>query len=253
MVSHSDMPGSLVSTRITGPVLTLNVQMSLYETNLAAFLSPDRSSFSSQPELTHCFHPCVSLELLSNIVSGVEYLHGQGVVHRDLKPANIFLSLGSGRRPPYGSVDLSTCKPCPERECVHVVPRIGDFGLVAALGEKCVAGGVETAVKPVGTEFYRPETSSGVSEKLDVYALGVIAVEMLSQFGTRMERVDALTKLRKGEFPDGFAARLGEMGDKMQQLIGAMVLPDQQQRMGCDEVKGEITALVQALREREEM
>ena len=136
MISHSDMPaGSLVSTRSTGPVLTLNVQMSLYESNLADFLSQERTSFSSKPELTHCFHPCVSLELLSNILSGVEYLHSQGVVHRDLKPANIFLALTTGRRSPYGSVDLSTCASCPGRECLHVVPRIGDFGLVAALDD----------------------------------------------------------------------------------------------------------------------
>lgn len=249
MISHSDLPASsLIGTRTPGPVLTLNVQMSLYESNLAAFLSPDRSSFSSRPSLTHCFHPCVSFELLSNILHGVEYLHDQGVVHRDLKPANIFLSLNSGRRPPSGSVDLSTCKPCPDRECVYVVPRIGDFGLVTALDEKCASGGTNTVTKPVGTEFYRPETSSSVSEKLDVFALGVIAVEMLCPFGTRMERGDTLSKLKRGEFPDGFAAKLGPHGDKIQQLIGAMVAADETQRMGCDEARTEIAALVEALK-----
>ncbi|KAJ4315886.1 hypothetical protein N0V94_005714 [Neodidymelliopsis sp. IMI 364377] len=249
MVSHSDHPaGALVSTRSTGPVLTLNVQMSLYESNLAAFLSPERSSFSDRPELTHCFHPCVSLELLSNILSGVEYLHAQGVVHRDLKPANIFLSLSTGRRSPYGSVDLSTCKPCPERECIHVVPRIGDFGLVAALGGSCVNSSM-TASKPVGTEFYRPETSSGISEKLDVFALGVIAVEMLCKFETRMERFEALSRLKRGEFPAGFVERVGRCGEKVQQLVGAMVLVDEQQRMGCEEARGEIGGLMEVLRE----
>ncbi|KAF2632101.1 kinase-like protein [Macroventuria anomochaeta] len=249
MISHSDMPaGPLVSTRPTGPVLTLNVQMSLYESNLAAFLSPDRIPFSSQPGLTHCFHACVSLELLSNILSGVEYLHAQGVVHRDLKPANIFLALTTGRRSPYGSVDLSTCKPCPERECMHVVPRIGDFGLVAALDEKCTTGETGAATKPVGTEFYRPETSTRNSEKLDVFALGVIAVEMVYKFGTRMERSDALSRLKKGGFPDGFAEKVGPHGDKVQQLIGAMVLADEEQRMGCDEARSEIAFLVEALR-----
>lgn len=250
MVSHSDMPaGSLVSTRSTGPVLTLNVQMSLYESNLAAFISPDRTSFSSKPSLTHCFHPCVSLELLSNVLSGVEYLHSQGVVHRDLKPANIFLALTTGRRSPYGSVDLSTCKPCPERECVHVVPRIGDFGLVTALDEKCTSGEANIGSKPVGTEFYRPETSTRNSDKLDVFALGVIAVEMLCAFGTRMERGDTLSRLKKGEFPDGFAQKIGPHGDKLQQLIGAMVLADEEQRMGCDEARSEITSLITSMKQ----
>ncbi|KAJ8109041.1 hypothetical protein OPT61_g7748 [Boeremia exigua] len=249
MVSHSDMPaGPLISARSTGPVLTLNVQMSLYESNLAAFIAPDRTSFSNKPGLTHCFHPCVSLELLSNILSGVEYLHSQGVVHRDLKPANIFLALSTGRRSPYGSVDLSTCKPCSERECVHVVPRIGDFGLVTALDEGCTSNGTSTGMKPVGTEFYRPETSSRNSDKLDVFALGVIAVEMLCQFGTRMERSDTLSRLKKGEFPADFAEKLGPHGDKVQQLIGAMVLADEQQRMGCDEARSEIANLIEVMR-----
>jgi translation initiation factor 2-alpha kinase 3 len=245
MISHSDMPDrALVSTRTSGPVLTLNVQMSLYESNLAAFLSPERTSFASKPELSHCFHPCVSLELLSNILSGVEYLHSQGVVHRDLKPANIFLALTTGRRSPYGSVDLSSCKPCPDRDCVHVVPRIGDFGLVAALDESCVVN----TTRPVGTEFYRPEKSSRNSDKLDVFALGVIAVEMLYKFVTRMERSDALSRLKKGEFPDGFAEKVGPHGDKIQQLVGAMVLADEEIRMGCEDARTEITGLVTALK-----
>lgn len=244
MVSHSDMPDrALVSTRTSGPVLTLNVQMSLYESNLAAFLSPERTSFTGRPELSHCFHARVSLELLSNILSGVEYLHSQGVVHRDLKPANIFLAVTTGRRSPYGSVDLSGCKPCPERECVHVVPRIGDFGLVAALDESCVVN----ATRPVGTEFYRPDKSARNSDKLDVFALGVVAVEMLYPFTTRMERSDALSRLKKGEFPDGFADKVGPHGDKVQQLIGAMVLADEETRMGCEDARTEIGGLMAAL------
>ena len=252
MVSHSDMPaGPLVSTRTTGPVLTLNVQMSLYESNLGAFLSQERTSFSSKPGLGHCFHSCVSLELLSNILSGVEYLHSQGVVHRDLKPANVFLALTTGRRSPYGSVDLSTCKGCPERECVYVVPRIGDFGLVAALDDTCATSATKVDARRVGTELYRPETSTGNSEKLDVFALGVIAVEMVCKFGTRMERSDTLSRLKKGEFPDGFAEKVGRHGDKVQQLIGAMVLADEQQRMGCEEARSELGSLIGALKDHE--
>jgi translation initiation factor 2-alpha kinase 3 len=244
MISHSDIPErALIRTRPSGPVLTLNVQMSLYESNLAAFLSPERTPLPSTPALSHCFHPCVSLQLLSTILSGVEYLHAQGVVHRDLKPANIFLALSTGRRAPYGSVDLSACNPCAPRERVHVVPRIGDFGLVAALDEGCVGG----ATKRVGTELYRPETSARNSDKLDVFALGVMAVEMLWPFGTRMERSDALSRLKRGEFPDGFAERLGAHGDKIQQLVGAMVLADEEARMGCEEARGEIAGLVAAL------
>ncbi|KAH7388628.1 eukaryotic translation initiation factor 2-alpha kinase 2 [Pyrenochaeta sp. MPI-SDFR-AT-0127] len=246
MVSHSDIPDHLIPSRSPGPVLTLNVQMSLCETNLAAFLSSDRSS-SVLPSLDrHCFHPCVSLELLGEIVSGVEYLHAQGVVHRDLKPANVFLSLSTARRPPHGSVDVSSCRPCPKRDCLHVTPRIGDFGLVAALGDTCT--GAQSSTKPVGTEFYRPHSNNGISEKLDVFALGVVGFEMLQNFGTRMERIAALTDLRQGKFPDSFAQDYGDAGSGVQKLLSDMVQMDEQQRINCDEVKNAIVELVQLLK-----
>ncbi|KAF2255847.1 kinase-like protein [Trematosphaeria pertusa] len=241
IMSHSDMPAHLISARTTGPILTLNVQMSLYNTNLAAFLSTE------QDPPTHCFHPCISLELLSNIISGVEYLHEQGVVHRDLKPANVFLSLSTSRSPPAGSVDLASCGPCPDRGCLHVTPRIGDFGLVAALGDSCLTD--PTSARPVGTEFYRPPGGGRISEKLDVFALGVLGLEMLVRFGTRMERVQALTELRQGQFPVGFAASIGELGGKVQQLVGDMVQADEDARPGCEAVRREIGRIVHGMNE----
>jgi translation initiation factor 2-alpha kinase 3 len=242
MVSDSDVPRHLIQSQSLGPVLTLNVQMSLCDSNLAAFLT---SASSAQTTSQHCFHPCVSLELLNNIVAGVDYLHLRGVVHRDLKPANIFLSFSTDRSPPYGSVDMSTCKHCPKRDCMHMTPRIGDFGLVAALTDSCT---LSDAYKPVGTEFYRPQTSGGISEKLDVFALGVVAFEMLRKFGTRMERIAALTELRRGLFPENFAQSLGDVGTDVQQLIGEMVQADEQKRLSCDQVKNVIGKLVQTLK-----
>ncbi|KNG51328.1 pek protein kinase [Stemphylium lycopersici] len=246
MISNSDAPHHLMQNRSLGPVLTLNVQMSLCETNLATFLSSDQPGSITQPSGQHCFHPCVSLEMLNNIVSGVEYLHAQGVVHRDLKPANVFLSLSTARHQPYGSIDMSSCKSCPERARLHMTPRIGDFGLVAALSDSCTMS--ESFTKPVGTEFYRPSVSSGINEKLDVFALGVVAFEMLQKFSTRMERIAALTELRRGLFPDGFALSQGEVGEQVQQLISDMIQGDEQKRLSCDEVKDEIPRLVQSLK-----
>jgi translation initiation factor 2-alpha kinase 3 len=248
MVTHSDVAGHVAPARMGGPVLTLNVQMSLYESNLAAFLSQTSAPAGVALDAQHCFHGCVSLELLGNILSGVEYLHAQGVVHRDLKPANIFLSLTTSRHAPYGSINVAGCRQCPLRESLHVVPRIGDFGLVAALSNTCV--GANSVTKLVGTEFYRPEMSSGINEKLDVFALGVIGLEMMHKFDTRMERVEALSRLRQGEFPDGFAwgLGLGEAGSQIQQLIKDMVLKDEKQRLGCEQVNREIAKLVHILR-----
>lgn len=51
---------------------------------------------------------------------------------------------------------------------------------------------------PVGTEFYRPPVCSGLAnEKLDVFALGVIAFELLWRFETRKLSFSALVELRR--------------------------------------------------------
>lgn len=243
ILSNSDAPNRLVPTITTGPVLTLNIQMSLYDTSLAAFLSSEQLPGA----LHHCFHTCISLELLANIISGVEYLHAQGVVHRDMKPGNVFMALSTSRIPPTGSIDVSTCRSCPSRKSTHVTPRIGDFGLVAALGDRCFT--TNTISKPVGTEFYRPEVGdSKISEKLDVFALGVIAFEMLEKFSTRMERAEALTRLRRGKFPDNFADRVGA---EVQELISHMVQADEEKRPTCEDVKHQLRKITEDLRLRE--
>ncbi|KAF2638090.1 kinase-like protein [Massarina eburnea CBS 473.64] len=231
-MSNSDMPNQLVASRHTGACLTLNVQMSLYESNLSALLS------SEKPGPTHCYHPCISLELVGSILSGVRYLHSRGVVHRDLKPANIFLSLSSSGEQPFSSVDLSSCQHCTGRDRLYVTPRIGDFGLVAVLGDVATS-------KPVGTEFYRPPAGGSISEKLDVYALGVVAVELLQYFGTRMERIEALTKMRRGELPEGFGEVIGgDLGRKVEMLLIGMLHDDEEMRWGCEQVKREIEKIV---------
>ncbi|KAK7186605.1 hypothetical protein DPSP01_001979 [Paraphaeosphaeria sporulosa] len=235
MVTDSDAPNQLISTRNQGPVLTLNIQMSLYDTNLAAFLSTEQGSPS------HCFHPCISLEILHEIIKGVEYLHERGVVHRDLKPANVFLSLSTGRTQPAGSVDLASCSSCSEHDHPqYVTPKIGDFGLVAALGE--------SVTRAVGTEFYRPVVQGKIDEKLDVFSLGVLTFEMLEHFGTRMERVEALTKLRRGEFVEGFGDPCGDMKELVKKMIAGMLAENGEERLTCARTRAKIVRIVGGLR-----
>lgn len=206
-------------------VVILHIQMSLHPLSLSTYLSP--LARPHEPH-RHCFHIIPSLQLLLSVLSGVEYLHSQGIVHRDLKPSNIFLS--ESTTPTPSCVNTKSCADCTTSTLAdsppkvigphYIVPRIGDFGLVADIARTdgpLPAGTSDTnpnmtfrrEYRPVGTEFYRPPRlpvrhlkhsvaladNSSIDEKLDVFALGAILFELLYRFETRMERHMVLAEL----------------------------------------------------------
>ncbi|KAK4574646.1 hypothetical protein LTR86_001487 [Recurvomyces mirabilis] len=187
-----------------GPCYFLHLQMGLYPMSLADFLSPDAyvSRSVEAPVLRHCFHLQPTLSILLAIVNGLLYLHHKGTVHGDLKPANILMALNDNPRDRRGSVDLMLCDECRAAGQTHLISlnvRIGDFGLATALDEAPDAA----RNTPGGTTMYRPliETLHD-NTYLDIFALGIIAFELLWPFTTKMERHEALDGLkRSGTFP----------------------------------------------------
>jgi serine/threonine protein kinase len=105
------------------------------------------------------FPPADAKDILEQAARGVEATHAAGVVHRDLKPSNLFLHhAGDGRR----------------------VVKLLDFGLARDLTSE----GVTRTGDVVGTPHYSaPEQiqgqSGGVGIAADVWAFGIIAVELL--------------------------------------------------------------------------
>ncbi|TKA70487.1 hypothetical protein B0A49_06304 [Cryomyces minteri] len=161
-------------------------------------------------------------------MDGVEYLHSEGVVHRDLKPSNIFMSLHTGH----------VQKP------LHLNLRIGDFGLVSAIAQPNAELPL-TPSKAVGTEIYRPPSHYGFPNvKLDVFALGVIAFELLWKFDTRMERVDVLQKVKAGIFPSDFSTKTGDSDGKVEACIRSMLHSDERERPTCAEVRMQIEGIL---------
>ncbi len=98
------------------------------------------------------------LELLLKVCDAVQHAHQRGVIHRDLKPANILVT-HDGQ------------------------PKVLDFGIARAIDEPGDVTHFTRAGQVIGTPSYMsPEQLQGepVDTRTDVYALGVIAYELLS-------------------------------------------------------------------------
>uniref|UniRef100_A0A915PQ96 PRKR-like endoplasmic reticulum kinase n=1 Tax=Setaria digitata TaxID=48799 RepID=A0A915PQ96_9BILA len=123
---------------------------------------------------------------LAELVCAIDYIHSQGLIHRDLKPQNIFFSADN-------------------------YLKIGDLGLVTNYVDMeeridwkrdIITNVSHTSY--VGTRLYMsPEQLKGkpYSEKVDIFSLGLIFVELIVPFATIMERNSILSSLQNGIIP----------------------------------------------------
>ncbi|KAJ9639094.1 hypothetical protein H2204_004002 [Knufia peltigerae] len=255
-------------------VYVLHVQMSVYPLTLEQYLTPapeNARSAPSSPMRRHCFHLVPALRILLGILCGLQYIHAKGLVHRDIKPSNIFISSFEMATPnggvSGGYYDVGSCVACSFSSRYFVNPRIGDFGLVAELardGQRKDQQIDGKADKAVGTEYYRPprwtdskekwKASSNVNEKLDVFALGVVLVEMLWHCTTKAERMVVLGSLQKGFLPAGLATKIDKeghdpgTGELVCQCIAGMINRDPLQRWGCGLVKEQVEEILKQCR-----
>jgi len=95
-----------------------------------------------------------ALSVIEQVGSALDYAHSRGVIHRDIKPANILFA-ADGR------------------------PKVTDFGIARAAD---TARLTRTGVLLGTPEYMSPEQAGGgqIDQRSDLYALGVMAYEMLT-------------------------------------------------------------------------
>ncbi len=118
------------------------------------------------------------LELLASVCMAVQHAHQRGVIHRDLKPGNILVA--------EEGAEARKHKRTKEENTGHARPKILDFGVARATDADVQATTLRTDIgQLIGTiPYMSPEQVSGDPAELDtrsdVYALGVIAYELLT-------------------------------------------------------------------------
>ncbi len=112
------------------------------------------------------FEPSRAADVAGQILDGLGALHARGVVHRDLKPDNVLLTARQGRSD---------------------FVKLFDFGVatyVEGVHEATRAQDLTPSGRTMGTPYYAsPEQiggSGGRDPRVDIYAVGVLAYEMLT-------------------------------------------------------------------------
>ncbi|MCA9295790.1 MAG: serine/threonine protein kinase, partial [Phycisphaerales bacterium] len=118
------------------------------------------------------------LELLAKVCDAVQHAHQRGVIHRDLKPGNILVTAEAATE---ASATGS------RSEMSHGgQPKVLDFGVARATDSDIQTTTLRTNIgQLIGTVPYMsPEQASGdpgeIDTRSDVYALGVLAYEVLA-------------------------------------------------------------------------
>jgi tetratricopeptide (TPR) repeat protein len=159
------------------------------------------------------------LELLAKVCDAVQHAHQKGVVHRDLKPGNVLVD-------PSGQ------------------PKVVDFGVARVTDADLQATTVQTAVgELVGTLTYMsPEQVGGqpdaVDTRSDVYALGVIAHELLAgrpPFDLRGKMVHEAARAIVEDEPSTLGALNAALRGDVETIVAKSLEKDKERRYASAE------------------
>ncbi len=160
--------------------------------------------------------------LFRQIIEGLCHVHSQGMIHRDLKPGNIFLDTnGDVKIGDFGlaigdecdaiNKHLSGSQTAPSPLQSPTEASLGTLVQTTNSGRQSHGSG-ENLTGGIGTPLYvSPEQErqgSRYNQKVDMYSLGIIFLELCVPFPTAMERALVIRDVRASpkSLPAAFAS-----------------------------------------------
>lgn len=157
--------------------------------------------------------------VIGEVASALAAAHARGLVHRDIKPSNIVLDRETGRA------------------------MVVDFGISAALDRGAMAGREKLTLQgvSVGTPTYMsPEQASAkkeITEKSDVYSLGVVAFEFVTgQLPFRADGPEGYLAAHLQETPPSVSSVRADLDPRFANLIDRCLAKSPDDRPTADEV-----------------
>jgi eukaryotic-like serine/threonine-protein kinase len=145
------------------------------------------------------------LKLFIKVCQAVQHAHQKSVIHRDIKPSNVLVTQHDG----------------------EPVPKVIDFGVAKALGQKLTEKTLFTAFNHmIGTPAYMsPEQAAlsglDIDTRADIYSLGVLLYELLTGVTPfdadtfRMTAMDEVRRMIRETEPPKPSTRLQTLGEKL--------------------------------------
>ncbi|MCC7015413.1 MAG: protein kinase [Planctomycetes bacterium] len=158
------------------------------------------------------------IQVVIAIARAVQAAHQQGVIHRDLKPSNVMID-------------------------ARGAPKVLDFGIARALDERAGASHRTEAGEVLGTLAYMsPEQAEGrsadVDTRTDIYALGVVAFELLTgrlPVEVRGLALPAAWRLLASSDASAEIARCRDLPDDLRHVLAKAAEHDRTRRYGSAE------------------